>query len=353
MAAEQGKAVFSGLRVLELGNAAARFAGWLLHGLGADVTRIAPPAAAPGALRYLDAGKRRVEFDITNDDGHAAFLDLAVKTDVLVETFPPGYLSGLGLGYSDLSAANEGLVMASITGFGQTGPQAGYASSELVAQATGGWLSVTGEPDRPVRLPGPQASFTAALFAVNGILLALRHRRATGRGQHLDISLQECAAAVLDHVLPRCAADGTVAARQGGLHWNNAFRVFPCADGHVLLSLQRDWDTLVGWLDAEGSAADLTDARWRDETYRNGHIDHVIAVLARWTRDRSANELVETARLMRFPWAGVATIPELLADPHLAARQFFTDVIDSGRTYRVPGPPFRMSAAPWQSGGEV
>ncbi len=351
MAAPRGNTVFSGLRVLETGNVAARFAGWLLYGLGADVTRIGTPGAAPDTPRYLDAGKGRVALDITLPEGQASFRELAMKTDVLIETFPPGRLAGLGLAYADLSKDNPGLVMASITGFGQNGPHIGDASSELVAQAAGGWLSVTGEPDRPVRLPGPQAHYTAALFAVNGILLALRHRRGTGKGQHLDISLQECAAAVLDHVLPRYAADGTVAARQGSLHWNNAFKVLPCADGHVLLSLQRDWDTLVGWLDAEGAAGDLTDACWHDETYRNEHIDHVIDVLSRWTKDRSAAGLVETAQLMRFPWAKVASIPDLLADPHLKARGFFTELDAGGKKFRVPGAPFRMSAAPWRSGG--
>jgi benzylsuccinate CoA-transferase BbsE subunit len=352
MAIQRGKAVLSGVRVAELGNTAARFAGWLLRGLGADVTRLAPPGAtAPDPLRYLDAGKHCLTLDITTSDGQASFKDMAADTDVLIETLPPGYLGGLGLAYADLSPATEGRIMVSISGFGQDGPYAAYASSELVAQATGGWLSVTGEADRPVRLPGPQSHETAALFAVNGILLALRHRRLTGQGQYLDISLQECAAAVLDHVLPRCAADGTVAARQGSLHWNNAFKVFPCADGHVLLSLQRDWDTLVGWLDAEGSAEDLAGPEWRDEEYRHDHIDHLIDVLSRWTRLRRADDLVATAQLMRFPWAKVAALSDLRQDPHLAARDFFADVEEAGKTYRVPGPPFRMSANAWTAGG--
>jgi benzylsuccinate CoA-transferase BbsE subunit len=352
MPAPTGKTVLSGVRVAETGDAAARFAGWLLRGLGAAITRVEPPDAVSDRLRYLDTGKHLVTLDWSAAGGPAAFRELARTTDVIIETFPPGYLAGRGLSYEDLSGDNPGLVMASVTGFGQTGPRAGYAASELIAQAEGGWLSVTGGPDRPVRLPGPQAHFTAALFTVNGILLALRHRRLTGQGQHLDISLLESAAAVLDHVLPRYAADGTVAARQGSRHWNNAFRVFPCADGHILLSLQRDWDTLVGWLEAEGAAADLADARWRDEDYRNENIGRVIEVLTYWTKGKTAADLVAIGQLMRFPWAKVASLPELLNDPHLAARHFFTDVTDGGQTYRVPGAPFRMSAVPFRPGGE-
>jgi len=348
---EQGKAVLSGLRVLETGNAAARFAGWLLGGLGAKVTRITEPGVALAAPRYLDAVKRRIDIDLATPEGRASFRALAGSGDVLVETFAPDYLSGHGLGYADLAAGNPGLVMASITPFGRTGPRAADAGSELVAQATGGWLSVTGEAARPVRLPGSQAHYTAALFAVNSVLLALRHRRGTGKGQQIDISLQECAAATLDHVLPRYAANGTVAVRQGSLHWNNAFRVFPCADGHVLLSIHREWDVLVGWMAAEGAAADLAEERWRDEGYRNEHIDHIIDVISRWTKHQKAAGLVETGQLMRFPWAKVASIDDLPADPHLAARGFFASLTENGKASAVPGAPFRLSAISWRTGG--
>jgi crotonobetainyl-CoA:carnitine CoA-transferase CaiB-like acyl-CoA transferase len=348
----QEPTVLSGLCVLETGNAAARFAGYLLRGLGAEVTRLEAHGDAPGASDYLDAGKQRVTLDLATGEGKASFRDLVSKADVLIETFAPGYLAALGLAYADLSAVNPGLAMASLTPFGQDGPRAADSGSELVAQAVGGWLSVTGEADRPVRLPGSQAHFIAALFAVNSILLALRQRRQTGRGQHLDISLQECAAATLDHVLPRYAADGTVAGRQGSLHWNSAFRVFPCADGHVLLSIHREWDTLVGWMEAEGAAADLTDPRWCDEAYRNEHIDHVIEVITGWTRLKTAADFVKTGQLMRFPWAKVADIHDLPADPHLAAREFFSNFAERGKLYPVPGAPFRMSAASWLTGGD-
>jgi crotonobetainyl-CoA:carnitine CoA-transferase CaiB-like acyl-CoA transferase len=225
--------------------------------------------------------------------------------DVLIESFSPGYLSSRGLAYQDLSKINPGLIMASITPFGQDGPYHDLKAGDLTLQALGGWLSVTGLPRAPLMLSGRQAYHMASLFAVNGILLALRQRSATGRGQYLDISIMECVAASLDQALPRYFYQGIVSGRQGSLHWNNAFRVFRCRDGDILLSLHQNWETLAEWLASEGMAADLTGARWRDREERNGHIGHIIEVLEKWTSGHRVAELVEKGQLMHFPWAEV------------------------------------------------
>ena len=120
-------------------------------------------------------------------------------------------------------------------------------------------MSVCGEPDKPPLKPfGPQAYNTACLFAANGILLALWQRHTSGKGQYIDISVHESVAATLDHVLVRYFYEGEVAQRQGSLYWNKAFRIFPCKDGYILLSLLHQWETLVEWLDSEGMAEDLT-----------------------------------------------------------------------------------------------
>lgn len=229
-----------------------------------------------------------------------------VKTaDILIETFPPGYMASLGLGYQELKEMNPRLIMASITPFGQSGPYQDYKACDLTLQALGGWLSVTGEPQMPLKLYGNQAYYTASLFAVNGILLALWHRHSTGQGQHIDIAIMECVAATLDHVLVRYGYEGIVAERQGSRHWNNAFDILKCRDGYILLSLHQQWETLVAWLASEGMAEDLTDEKWKDREERNRNINHIIEVLGRWTLSHSARELEEKGQLMRFPWAEV------------------------------------------------
>jgi crotonobetainyl-CoA:carnitine CoA-transferase CaiB-like acyl-CoA transferase len=236
--------------------------------------------------------------------------DFTDKADVLIESFPPGYLGSLGLGYKDLSKINTGLIMASVTPFGQTGPYKDYKACDLTLQALGGWMSVTGEPDKPLKLYGNQAYNTASLFALNGILLALWHRHDTGKGQYIDISILECVAATLDQVLVRYFYEDIVSGRQGSRHWNNAFDIFPCRDGYILLSLHLQWETLAEWLAAEGMADDLSEERWRDRDERNHYIDHIFEVLRRWTLTHGVKELVEKGQLMHFPWAEVAPPPK-------------------------------------------
>ena len=264
------------------------------------------------------------------------------KADVLAESHPPRYLEKLGLGYSKLAKINPHLVMASITPFGQEGPYRDYRSSDLVASAMGGQLYVNGEPGKPpLKLFGNQSYYLTSLFAAIGVLLALWSRHSSGRGQHIDISLQECVAAALDHVLVRYFYQDEVAKRQGSLHWNNAFRVFPAKDGYVLLSLFYQWETLVEWLASEGMAEDLTDEKWQDRDYRQQNIDHIIEVLERWTKSHAKAELVEKAQLMRFPWAEVASISDLLASPHLKARKLWEEIEYRGKTYKLPATPLK------------
>jgi benzylsuccinate CoA-transferase BbsE subunit len=272
-----------GCHILDLADARGAFCVTLLTKMGAEATRV----------------------EVATEDERDKYRRLAANADVLVETFPPGYLESLGLGYERLAEINPGLVMASITNFGQDGPYRDLKSCDLVAEALGGWLSVTGLPDAPLKLYGEQAYRTASLFAANGVMLALWRRYQTGRGQHIDISIMECVAATLDHVLVRYFYTGEVARRRGSRHWNDAFAVFPCRDGHILLSVFREWETLVAWLDSEGMAEDLTDSKWRDVATRRAGAEHIIAVLERWTSKHTAAELVEKGQLMRFPWAKV------------------------------------------------
>jgi benzylsuccinate CoA-transferase BbsE subunit len=332
------------LRVLDLTDDQGRLCARLLADMGAEVIRLEKPSRSAG-FHWEDLGKRSVTLDVELKQGQDVFRRLLKTADILVESHPPGYLDALGLGYSRLSRLNPRLIFASITPFGQAGPYRGYKSSDIVASAMGGQLFVSGEADLPPLKPfGSQSYYLASLFAAIGIMLALFSRQASGKGQHIDISLQECTAAALDHVLVRYFYQGEVAKRGGSLHWNNTFRVFPAKDGYVLLSLLYQWETLVEWLDSEGMAEDLADEKWLDRDYRLEHIGYVIEVLERWTKTHPAAELVTKGQAMRFPWAGVASIPQLLASPQLEARGFWVDVEHSGRKYKLPGTPFRLGS---------
>jgi crotonobetainyl-CoA:carnitine CoA-transferase CaiB-like acyl-CoA transferase len=292
--------VLSGYLVLDVTDEKGMFCTSLLADMGARVVRI--------------------EFKEKERD---RCLTLIKEADVFIETFPPGYLDSLNIGYPALSKINPGLVMASITHFVQNGHYRDYQSYDLVDQALGGWLSVTGETQTPLKLFGNQAYFTASLFAANGILLALFHRNATGHGQYIDVSVFECVAATLDHALVRYFYQGSVPQRQGNRHWNNAFRIFPCKDGFIFLSIFQHWETLVEWLASEGMAVDLTDAKWRDREVRVEGIDHIEEILEDWTLTHTVSEILEKGQLMHFPWAKVTSVSEVFHSPQLTARNYF------------------------------
>lgn len=345
--------------VLDLTDAKGMFASKLLADMGAMVIRIEPPGVIPSdeslEFIYLNAGKKRISLNLTSDKGREIFCRLVKTTDIIVESYPPGYLESLDLEYQRLIEESPPLIMASITPFGQNGPYRDYQADDLVLQALGGWLSLSCKPNTPLKLYGNQAYYAASLFTINGIMLALYERHNSGKGQHLDISVMECVAATLDHALPAYLSREAVSGGQGSRYGNNAFQVFRCQDGNILLSVTQNWETLVEWLDSEDMADDLNDEKWRDGDERNQEIDHIIEVLQRWALSHTVAELEKKGQLMRFPCASIRSIPQLLSSPQLEERSYFTDIKMAGtsKRYQVPGVAVKMSGSPWQSGDRL
>jgi crotonobetainyl-CoA:carnitine CoA-transferase CaiB-like acyl-CoA transferase len=343
-----GKGILDTLRVLELSDEKGMLCAKLLADMGAETIRVEKPGKEISQTS-ANAGKHAIGLEIEMEEGRDLLKRLAGISDVFIESYSPGYLSSLGIGYAELSQINPRLVMASITAFGQSGPYRDYQTSELVASALGGQLYVCGEPGKPPLKPfGPLAYYTASLFAANGVMLALGQRNISGKGQYIDISIHECVAATLDPVLIRYFYEGEVMKRSGDLYWNGAFRIFHCKDGYILLSLNWQWETLVEWLESERMAEDLSDQKWRDEPHRRKNIGHIIAVLEKWTLKHNVDELVELGQLMHFPWARVAALPDVVSSPQLNQRGFFPEEMDSvtGERHKYPGSPFIMSRSP-------
>ncbi len=349
----------SGYRVLDLTDEKGAFCSRLLADMGADVISVEKAQTAPSRSPFLAAdnfGKRSITLNLESQRGQVIFRQLVETADIIVESYRPGYLAALALDYPQLDAINPRLIMASVTDFGQSGDYRDYKSCDMVNSALGGAMFVSGEPGMPPLQPyGNQSYHSAGLFAATGILLALWHRHTSGRGQYIDVSAQESVAATLDHVLVRYFYEGTVAKRQGSLYWNNAFRIFPGRDGDILLTLFYQWETLVEWLAAEGMAGDLADKKWQDKEQRLKHVEHVIAVLERWTRSHTVAELVEKGQAMRFPWAPVNSVAGLLTNPQLRERSFWLQVENplSVMQAQFPGAPCRLSRSPWQVGSRV
>ena len=359
----------TGLRVIDLADEKAAFAAKLLADMGADVIKVERPGGDAARwvgpfwgniphpekslfFWYHNTSKRSITLNLESEAGQQIFRRLAQRTDVIVETFSPGYLDQLNLGYAALSSAQPGLIMASITGFGQQGPYQKYHSCDLVASALGGQMSVCGNPDGPPLKPyGLQPYYLASLFAAIGILLAFRQRKQSNRGQHLDISLQEAVTASLEQVMVRYFYEGVVSRRQGSQQWNGTFCLLPCQDGHIAFSPLLEWDILVGLLDSDGMAADLKEAKWQDAGYRIQHLDHIIATLTRWTKTHTTTELFELGQLMRLPWAPVATPQDVANSPQLKARDFFISVAhpEAKTAFIYPGAPYKFSRSRWNA----
>ena len=232
----------AGLRVLELADDTARFAGKLLTEAGASVVQLRtafsgpvmsdPGAAVRGGLLdwWYDGGKRRHVVDLDADEGRRAYRRLAEHADVIIETTTPGRLADLGVDHGDLVASNPTLVQVSLTPFGRTGPRAGWQTSDLVAGAMSGALSVSGTPDRAIGAWGRQNLNLASSMACACALAGLYRARETGRGQLVDVSLHEVMTSTIEHLLfqwwfPDLLPFPQRALRQGSLHWLGAYVV--------------------------------------------------------------------------------------------------------------------------------
>jgi crotonobetainyl-CoA:carnitine CoA-transferase CaiB-like acyl-CoA transferase len=354
-----------GIKVLDLADEKASFCSKLLADLGARVIKIEKPGGDSSRrigpfwgnsphpekslfFYYNNTNKMGITLNLEHEEGKGIFLRLVKKADIVIETFRPQRLKAIGLGFNVLSRENPKMILVSVTGFGENGPRSQYKSCDLVASAFGGQMYVSGSPlTPPLKAFGEQSYYTASLFAAIGILLALRKRAKSGGGEHIDISLQEVVVSTLDHVMVRYFYEKVVPKRQGSLYWNNSFCILPCKDGHILLTLFQQWETLVEWLDNEGMAEDLRDEKYREEEYRLRHIDHIIEVLKRWTKNHSTHELFEMGQLMRFPWAPVNSPEEVLHNPQLKARGFFINIEhpEMNRSISYPGAPYKINRA--------
>jgi crotonobetainyl-CoA:carnitine CoA-transferase CaiB-like acyl-CoA transferase len=363
-AISKSDSLLKGIRVLDLADEKASFCSKLLADMGAYVIKVEKPRGDVSRdigpfwndmphpekslfFWYHNTNKRGITLNIEHNSGREIFCRLLKKTDIVVETFPPGYLKELGLGFEVLRDINPRLILASVTGFGQNGPRKQYQSCDLVASAMGGQMYISGSPLTPPLKPcGEQSYYTASLFAAIGILLALRKRNQSGKGEHIDISLQEAVTSTLENVLVRYFNDHMIPTRQGSLYWNNEFCIVPCKDGFIRVTLFQQWETLVAWLDSEGMAGDLIDNKWADEEYRLKHLDRIIEVLKRWTQIHTKEELLEMGQLMGFPWAPVFTPQEVIESHQLKERGFFVPIDHPNflTCMNYPGLPYQFTS---------
>jgi crotonobetainyl-CoA:carnitine CoA-transferase CaiB-like acyl-CoA transferase len=324
-----------GVRVLEVGGGvAAAFATRWMAGFGADVARSEGPEGllTEDEQVYLLAGKRRVRAE------GAQLRDLALAADIVVEDRKPGGIAAMGLDPAQLRREKPELVVTSITPFGQSGPYAGYEATNIVAFAMGGIMSITGSPHRPpLQNAGSQALYLGGLHAFGASITAYFGALVHGEGDHVDVSMQECAAGMLELFGPRTEYDGTGPHLRSGNHVSAVWGIYPCADGYAgVCTLARQIPALFALV---GDPV-LREERFTDPMQRLQNNDDLEAILYGWFATKTKQEVLELGPKHRVPFGAVLTPNDLLQSEHLVRRGFFDEVATAGGVARVPGRPF-------------
>ncbi|NQV60153.1 MAG: formyl-CoA transferase [Alphaproteobacteria bacterium] len=353
-----------GIRVIDMThNQAGPACGQILGFLGADVIKLEEPTGGDVARRnmadehgdslfflILNANKRSLTLNLKSAEGKELFKKLIAESDVLVENFAPGALDRLGLGYEVLKKINPGLIYSTIKGFGTYGPYSDYKSFEPIAQAMGGAMSVTGFPDGPPTYIWPSIGDSGTgMHMVIGILAALQQRHNTGLGQHVEVSMQDavvnlCRVSLRDH-----QRLGHAMPRTGNqLGRNVPGTTYPCHPGgpndYVFIFAQPQmWRDFLGVIGQPALAEDARfatlEARWENRETLN-------AIIAEWTGQRDKHDIMRAMGEAGVPCGACQDTGEVLADPHLKAREMIVD-LEYGRrgTYQTVGCPIKLSAS--------
>jgi crotonobetainyl-CoA:carnitine CoA-transferase CaiB-like acyl-CoA transferase len=373
----------AGLRILELTDETGQFCGKLLGDLGADVVKIEPPGGERNrrvgpflddiphperslSFWYYNTSKRGITLSLETADGRGLFRRLAATSDVILETFRPGFLASLGLDYDSLSLQNPRVIMCSLTPFGQTGPWRDYLSSDLLHMAAGGEMASSGydqadAPNAPPIAPGGgNAWHMGGHFAYMAIMAALVYRTVAGQGQYIDTSIHEACALTTEAAIANYIYRGEVVRRQTGRHHAagpTPRTQFRAKDGSYVCALvggrlnPKYIGELADLLDSYGMAGDLRDPKYKDPAVIAANASHIIDdLVANFIASLPAEEVYHAAQDRGFTW-GVVRAPEaLLDDAHLHDRGFWKDVEhpELGRSFVYPGEAAIYNGSPWR-----
>ncbi len=328
------------------------------RGTGDDTRSIGPflndepniETSAP--FLYLNQGKKSVTLDISHPEAGHIVKRLAAESDVLVESFKPGYLSGVGLDYESLSEVNPTLIMASISYFGQEGPYSRYEGSEIVAYAFSGYMYITGDPDRePLKAGGYQSEYHGGISAAMAVVAALNYRDLTGEGQYIDVSTVEAIASTFEGVsyYSLLEREGVLPRRKGTRLIHTSSRapypstLLPCKDGWVHVHYSPSFPDGLATLTGNGRLAEN-----EVMTAMAGHADEIDERVIDWMKDLTREEVFQRSQELRIPFTKVQSIPEVMSDPQNEARAFFREAEHPvAGTLKYPGTPL----APWEEGG--
>ncbi|MGA2157666.1 MAG: CoA transferase [Dehalococcoidia bacterium] len=354
----------SNIRVVDFSRMyAGPFCSMILRELGAEVIKVEfresgdacrtiPPITEGGegyTFSMLNRGKKSITLELKTEEGQKIARDLIARCDVLLENFTPGVMDRLGLGWEDAKKINPKLIYASLSGFGQTGSYAHKPAFDMVAQAMGGMMSVTGFPENPPTKCGPPiADLGGGAYTVIGILAALQYRNTTGVGQHVDISLQDFVWAMTSvESLAAYALTGDPPGRIGNMHpgivpWN----VYQAKDGYVVLTILTigHWQKFGRIIGRPDLVSDPDECRMVVRLGRRAELD---AIVANWVKDFTVAEIVQMMDKAELPCSPVLDTAQVVDDLHMKSREMTVEVeqMISG-PLKMPGTVFKLSETP-------
>lgn len=362
-----GDGVLSGVRVLDLSQyAAGPYCTKLLAEMGAQVIKVerpgrgdatrdvgpfykdAPNREGSGLFLYLNTGKKGITLDVKSATGKKIVRALVEKADVVVESFSAGTMEKLGLDYTALSKINPGLIMTSVSDFGDSGPYRDYKSADIVSFAMGGLMSLVGDPDRPpVKLPGPMTHYWAGVHAFTGTMVALLYRDVSGEGQHVAVSILETVASQTNSAYQHYEYLGETLSRTGNTSRfaGGVSQFQPTKDGGYVLIALTPWENLVALLGKPELAAD---PRFATREERQKHGADLDKYVAEYTLQHSKEESFQAAQEQRLTWAPINTVEDLFSSPQLKSQEYFKE-IDHPSTgpLRYPGVPMKLGETPF------
>jgi crotonobetainyl-CoA:carnitine CoA-transferase CaiB-like acyl-CoA transferase len=333
-----------GLRLIELGQLiAGPFCGQLMADHGCEVIKVEPPhrpgdSAEGDPMRQWGRGKplwfpvvarnkKTITLNLRDPRGQELLKRLVRKSDFLLENFRPGTLEKWGLGYPQLSAENVGLIMIRVSGYGQTGPYSPRAGYGSIGEAMGGIRNLAGDPSTPPSRVGLSIGDSlAATFACLGAIMALHHRHRTGEGQVVDSAIYEAVLAMMESTVPEYTESGFIRERTGSILPGIApSNVYPCADGDILIGANQNsvWARLA---EAMGRPELGRDPRYATHVARGENQQELDELIADWTRPQASASVLDQMEAHGVPAGKIYKAPDMLADPHFAAREALVKV---------------------------
>lgn len=351
-----------GLKVLDLSRVlAGPYCAMMLADYGANVIKIEPPVVGDDSRAFgpfvgkesayfmsLNRNKRSITLNFKRQAEVDLFKEMVKQADVVLENYRPGTMEKFGLGYDELKKINPKIIYAACSGFGHSGPYMLKPAYDIIVQAMGGIMSITGpENGEPTRVGASIGDVIAGMFTAYGIMLALFHRQNTGEGQKVDVGMLDCQLAVLENAISRYTTSGNVPVPLGNRHPSiTPFASFTASDGHIIVGAGNDrlWEKLCNII---GCPELIKDERFDNNGKRTANVKELTPILNAIFIKKTIAEWLEVLEKAELPCAPINTIDKIVNDPHIKAREMIVEIDHPIAGHqKMPGVPVKMSATP-------